>query len=327
MKILIASGAPWSSTDGAQRYQQLVTALRQIGVEADFYCPYSEPNNDINPFPASEEKDYDFFICGIPDEAVFKRQFRYRRFVVDVCDKWDSQMVAGKDFSAEFHRQLKMADFVIAASPMLQALVQTIVAGKPTFLVPNGVREEVFMWKPRLCDKPIVAFWAAAYTGQEWWDLETIFELPRRFPQIQFRYYFASDREFHSDFPNLSVKVAAKGVPFSVILEELTLPAIGLVPFSCGNPVAWHADSLKIYEYAALGMTVVATNAAVPSEVDSKFSAFGDTRVLLPMILEKALEYAASSQPVYSPERFRHWSWRKRAEAMLSILEMFAASD
>jgi len=324
MKILFASGAPWNATDKAQRYQQLVLAMRQLGVEADFYCPYGSVDGDESPFLASEDKEYDYFICGSPEESIWQRNFKYRRFIVDVCDKWDGQMVVGRDFSAEFHRQIKLADIVIAVSPTLQVRVQEIAPGKPTFLVPNGVRDEVFRWKPRFAGKPVVVFWGAAYIGQEWWDLEALFDLPKRFRDIQFKYYFAADQTFTSDSPNLTVKVALRGVPFEVILGELTLPAVGLLPWMANNPVTWCADPIKAYEYAVLGMTIVSVNGLVPSEVRQHFSAFGDTKELLPRLVEQALEFASSTKPSYEPEKFVHWRWIERAKEILRILTRFA---
>jgi len=166
-----------------------------------------------------------------------------------------------------------------------------------------------------------VMFWAACYTGQNWWDLDTLFNLPKLFKDVEFRYYFASDRHFSSDSPNLSIKIGRRGVPFGIILNELTLPSIGLLPWKANNIVPWSADALKVYEYGALGMTIVGVNCQVTPEIKSQFVAFGDTKKLLPLLLERALKNAPKAETSLDTEKLKHWKWEYRAKEYIEILE------
>lgn len=321
MRVCFVSGAPWNATDTAQRYQQLVLAMRKLSIEADFYCPYGNYSATDCPYEADENKVYDFFIVGMPEKLTWQRQWKFKTLVCDICDAWDGEMVEGVDFKDEFYRLIKEADFIVSVSPTLSIKAQQIAPGKPTFRIPNGVRQEVFHWQPKYSDKPMVVFWAAAYKGQNWWDLETAFALPDLFPDIEFKYYFATDRSFSTHRQNLTVKTALRGVPFSIILDELTLPAIGILPWRPNDEVTWCADALKIYEYGVLGLTIVAVNCLVTEEIRDQFVAFGNTKELFPKLLEKALRSVSVKR--YEPEKFAHWSWESRAKDYIELLESF----
>lgn len=322
MRLCFVSGAPWNATDGAQRYQQLVLALRKLGVEAYFHCPFETERNTKNPFDAPVELSYDFFVVGFPDLRIFEKRWKFKTLVFDICDRWDGEMVEGADLSADFEALIEIADLITCSTNQLAVVAQEMSPSKPTFVIPNGVREEVLRFKPKLTSKTKVYFWASAYTGQNWWDLDALFELPKMFPNTEFRFYFATDRQFASSSQNLVVRIAEKGVPFKLILNELTLPAVGLIPFRSRDKVGWSADPIKFYEYAALGMIVVATNVGLPVDIGKSFFSFGDAKELLPRLLELALAEASNTEIQVDAMKF---SWEARSKQLLSALKTWEA--
>lgn len=269
IRILFTSGAKWSDTGGGQRYQQLLLSIYKnygdkIALEFYAYQDYNIPDILQPTF-----KDYDCVIVGFPPHYVFLKDAglinpRRSKVIYDVCDAWWSgEMIAGADLTYHDRVVAQDASALVAVNPQL--LAHYLPLKKPYFIIPNGLRREFLQDLEIPKDNQIHCYWwGTHFHGQTWVNLETLQKLPYYFPNITFHYYFASSFSLHELFPvvypNMDVKVSFRGILPEQFLSELRAPAIGIIPFNHHNMAAFYADPIKIYEYWAAGLTVVAVN-------------------------------------------------------------------
>ena len=183
--------------------------------------------------------------------------------VYDQLDHFTVHAPGGKNIPRLRSREeslLTQADAITTVSRRLQS--QSPFPGK-TFLLPNGVPES-FLKQPLPNASPkIIGFHGALY---EWIDYDLLEEIAETFPDHILR--LAGTVRDHNQLRKLLLKPNVEILPafrFEQLPEIVNSFSIGIVPFK-DDEVSRCADPLKIYEYLALGKSVVTT---VPSAAEA----------------------------------------------------------
>ena len=332
MRVLFISGAPWGATTGNQRYQALAENLRKVAPEIDvkFYSwvdgatppPYRWTNEPLN-----------VIIIGYPELGRhFLKAFGEHPLapiIYDLCDYWKgNELIEGADLREADDYIVQKCQVLVAVN--WQIACQYVQYGKPIYVIGNGIREEALTPPTSIItdDKVHVYYWGSHFSGQTWTDISALNELPRRFPECLFHYFLASDLSPDTLFPeipsNLEVKVHPLGMEFIQIKSVLRYPAIGIVPFNPLNTAAFYADPIKVYEYWALGMYVVATN--VWSCLGERPNILYRQGIVLDELckgIEELLRRPKLEPQFPSPEERQMLSWENRARQYLEILRKF----
>ena len=335
MRILFVSGAMWGATNNNQRYQALAEAMQRIDptVEVKFY---SFVDGAIPPEYRWTGLPMDVIIVGYPQmgRQVLQRLegiIAYRIIVYDICDYWrGNELIEGVDLVSDDDFIAKHSSVIVAVN--WQLACQYLPYKKPIYVIGNGLREEALTPPHIQVDNKVhIYYWGAHFTGQTWTDINALAELPKRFPNCQFHYYFATDMTeeilFPQKPPNLAVKTSPTGVEFIRIKSEIVYPAIGLVPFKPLNTAAFFADPIKVYEYWSLGFHVITTNI---------WSSLGERPIIIyrqgnPLdeissALEEILQKGVLSPQFPSDEERQLFRWETRARQYLSILRRLIPS-
>jgi glycosyltransferase involved in cell wall biosynthesis len=153
----------------------------------------------------------------------------------------------------------RRADLVIATS---QTLCQERRHFNPaTYWVPNGADVEHFSERTdpalelRNTARPIVGFVGGL---SEWVDLALVGDLARARPSWSFVLVGPAsiDTSAIRDLPNVQILGPR---PYVHLPAYLAAMDVALIPFK-HNPLTYHADPIKAYEYLAAGLPVVATD-------------------------------------------------------------------
>jgi polysaccharide pyruvyl transferase CsaB len=185
--------------------------------------------------------------------------------IYDVVDNWEAFHQGGqapwydKDFEAHL---ASTADLVCAVSPSLQARLEKHGrAGAP--LIPNGWPDGIEIKRRELLlERGEVTLGYFGYLSEAWFDWQLVREVAVRKPS--WRLHLIG---YGGEWPLGNSK------PENVLLlgrrpqNELAALAanwdVGIVPFKEGS-VAADADPIKIYEYLAMGLPVVASGVSPP---------------------------------------------------------------
>jgi len=333
-RVAILSGAMWSATGGGQRYEQIARKLKNFlpsdtTIEFFSFLPYTTPSQF---FPSGDPR-YDVVIVGFP--SFYKTggwkevlQLSHRCLLVyDICDFWrGNEMIEGSNLVEDDDELARDAQLLVAVNPSL--ISHYLHLQKPFYIIPNGLRDEFLQeWKFPIDSTVHCYWWGSHYRGQTWLDVETLIELPKRFPQIRFHYFFATDivtEDFFRNLPNVDFRGSPQGIPMDEILKEIRLPAIGLVPFKPFNTAAFHADPIKIYEYWALGFHVVATNCwSSLGQRTTVHLCFGSVVEQVSAAIGSKLSSGNLLVEPPSYEEKLMFSWTERARTYASVLQSF----
>lgn len=268
------------------------------------------------------------FAYNVPEES----RLAEGRLVYDVIDHLDVFPHPKRLLRKNHARALQRAEAVFAVST---PLLEDVRSSRPDALyLPNGVDAERFAFPSdplsvprRLVQSRSAGRPVAGYVGAlaRWVDASLLEELARLRPDWDF---CLVGEALDETFATLE-KTAPGNLFFLGARPYASIPAIlsrfdaGLIPFSTG-PEGSHASPIKLYEYLAAGLPVLATPipecAAVPEvSIGRDARAFSDL-----------LDRAAGSRR--SPEfraralaRARENDWSRRVETALSALGLRSA--
>jgi glycosyltransferase involved in cell wall biosynthesis len=258
-----APGIPWEGIQ--QRPHHLAAQLARSGIET-FWQDVDSRTASPNPL---------LHILGPEDEVNIQRPlvmiyypFHYRLLdsyddpvvVYDVLDDIsihaasDRSLPEGERALDYHHRLLKEADVVITSS---QVLYQQIKPVRPdVILVPNGIDREHFRYVGK-ADKagsnPLIGFHGAI---AEWFDVDLLCEVARLRPDYKFELIgpLSVEIETFSQIPNIQYREA---VPYEDVPQVISRFNVGILPFKL-NPMTHAVRPLKVLEYLAMGVPVVA---------------------------------------------------------------------
>lgn len=331
--VLVASGARWGSTAGGQRYQQLVLHLQpyleSIGCRVAFY----PSDMTVPPSLYWDGSPPSCIVIGYPPyyREDFKKTLLSHRSVpviYDVCDYWKGGELGGDVGLLSASDEELVDEAVLLVFVSVQLAAAYFSTAKPFLVIPNGLRWEFLQ---ESFDFPVddvvhCYWWGSHYLGQTWVNVEVLQALPQLFPKVHFHYFFASDHlqpeMFSSPYGNIHVEISAGGVPLEHIWQFIKYPAVGLVPFNHNNSAAFYADPIKVYEYWALGFTVICSNVFSGLGFHPSIHyGWGDPKEVIPYLLHEVLEKGAlSSHPPSLKDRLAH-SWDARAQMYFRILQ------
>ena len=263
------------------------------------------------------------FLAEFPDVALYERfgLFAAHGFVTiyDCIDDWAEFARVGQAYwyDEAVERYLaRNADVVVATHPRLAADLER-VAARDVPLVPNGVDlDSLRVVEPARRDGEVVIGYFGHLTPS-WFDWELIREAAERRPQWRFEIIGYGQDEGLVVPPNVVL-------PGMVAHDQLAARAahwtVAIIPFREGR-LTQAVDPVKLYEYLALGLRVVAVGMPhlrdVPGVVVCErdgFEAALETAIATPLDRERVAAFVAESR------------WSRRVDALLDLVERADAS-
>jgi glycosyltransferase involved in cell wall biosynthesis len=203
--------------------------------------------------------DRPVLIAGLP-HAVDVLSFLPRRCVAYHCSDDFSSVRGFPRTLPELEAELcARADVVIATS---ETLAESRRRFNPrTYWVPNGADVSHFSGpaapdaKLEALPRPVIGFVGGM---SQWVDLELVAFLARERPAWSF--VLIGPASLPTDVVKGQPNVHLMGArPYDALPSYLAAMAVGIIPFR-DEPVTYHADPIKAYEYLAAGLPVVATD-------------------------------------------------------------------
>jgi glycosyltransferase involved in cell wall biosynthesis len=184
------------------------------------------------------------------------------KVIYDCIDNWDSSLGWIWYKKEVEHEVISLADFITASAETLRERMQSLTS-KPVYLIPNAVNTRVFKKdncyltpKDLPTDKPI-AIYVGAMWG-EWFDWDLLYEIAKEF-NINLVLIGNCPQE------RLSELKKYENIYYLGLKPQFELPAylsqakIALIPFKYDDKIIKYTNPLKVYEYLAMGLPVVAT--------------------------------------------------------------------
>ncbi len=227
--------------------------------------------------------------------------------------------IADEVETLEFQTE-RIANRTIVTSPFLLAEKQKSLGNKVD-LVRNGVDLENF----RFLEQPIreeqvtVGYFGAL---AEWFDTEILAFLAQNNPEIRIEIIgLVSDSRVFAELSQVPNITFLGEVPNDELPEMTAKWQAGLIPFKV-TPLIQATNPVKMYEYAALGLPILAT--AIPEVALAGESIAGIYTAVTKEEFQNNF-LAAIGLPLSKPWELREWastqSWDHRISEMLPLLE------
>jgi glycosyltransferase involved in cell wall biosynthesis len=227
----------------------------------------------------------------------------------------------------EWHTMLERADLLVATSPNLRNIMQSQVA-KPVHIVSNGVEYERFAAMPaeRPADlppqgKPIIGYIGSVYT---WLDFELLRFLCVHAPNLRVVIIghdhpnTRSDLQTLSRFPNFSYLGLR---PYASVPSYLHAFDVGIIPFRRSALTAG-VNPVKLYEYSAAGLPIVATDFSPDLEAFRPMIAVCNTPEDFLTSVHRAILLRHEPQHVSTVQSFaRAHDWQDKGREILRLLQ------
>jgi glycosyltransferase involved in cell wall biosynthesis len=204
----------------------------------------------------------------------------------------------------------RLADLVITTSETLAA--ERLEFNPNTHWVPNGADVEHFS-RPAApadeltgLDRPVIGFVGGL---SQWVDIGLVRELALRRPSAAFVLVgpIGTDVSAIQDLPNVQLLGSR---PYAALPSLLAAMDVALIPFK-RDPVTYHADPIKAYEYLAAGVPVVATDMPALRRLQHVLRLASSTESFLAQIDAALGEGRDARRAERQAEAARH-SWQDR---------------
>lgn len=175
--------------------------------------------------------------------------------VYDCMDRFDAFGFATPGILVAETRLLRSADLVLTASKPLRQYAEA--SGARTVLVPNAASRKLFAAAQPATGGPTVAGYVGAV--EDWFDAELLARAAVRLPDARF--------EVHGHVGSQEAAERLSGLPNVILYGELPQERlvtvlegfdVALIPFKRTQLIE-HTNPVKVYEYLAAGLPVVAT--------------------------------------------------------------------
>jgi glycosyltransferase involved in cell wall biosynthesis len=257
-------------------------------------------------------------IAGLP-HAVDVVPFLPRRALVYHCADDYAHVRGFPATLPELEADLcRWADLVIATS-------ETLCRGRRTWnpnthWVPNGADVDHFAQATApaadMCElpRPVIGFVGGL---SEWVDLHLIRELARSRPEWTFALVGPASIDTSAVRTLDNVRLLGPR-PYAALPAYLAAMDVALIPFR-HNPVTYHADPIKAYEYLAAGVPVVATDLPALRRLQHVLRLAGSTPSFLDQIQAALAEGRDARRDARRAEAARH-SWASRFERIDALI-------
>jgi glycosyltransferase involved in cell wall biosynthesis len=293
--VVILSGVPFTDSGGGQRCSQLAMAFARQGCKIVFvniYPSFEEERQlyfdiDLSLFEFYALRDFDAVEMGrrygdfedlevlvisefphpslLPVIEILKKRFQARASIIyDYIDNWQTSLGwewYQRDVEDRF---IAEADFLVASARTLRDELEK-TGGRLVELIPNAVNQRLFdrnaRWQ-RPDDLPLggpIVTYTGAMWG-DWFDWELLEACAKGLPEAHFVLIGGVDaarrQELSVHYPNIH---------FLGLKPQRDLPAYlafsdaAIIPFRPGD-VTTFVNPLKVYEYVAMAIPVVASN-------------------------------------------------------------------
>lgn len=244
--------------------------------------------------------------------------------IYDLIDEWDSELGYGWYRRRVEARVMAQSDLFVASAPSLQRYL-TQRAGREAVLLPNAYNSRVFRSddaSARPADLPTgpVALYVGSLWGK-WMDWDLLALAARSLPEVNF-VFIGDHRAEGAGLPTnchfLGLKAQTALPPY---LRHATA---ALLPWT--NDVVTQATSpLKIYEYVAMGLRVIAPPleplAAIPGVV-----ACPDRRAFVQAIRAAIASPTGEEIRRQMTDFSTQHSWGRRVETLLELVDTTRAT-
>lgn len=260
----------------------------------------------------------------LPTSAPFVRQIRPRKLVYYCVDEWSAFSFLDPALMEERERQLiAQSDLVVASARALYERKRRL--HPRTCLVPHGVDGELFAGAraaagpvaPALAGlpRPIIGFWGLIH---EWIDTALIAEVAARRP----RWSFVLVGRVGVDCPELRARPNVY-LPGPCRYEDLPRYARGfaaaILPFKL-NRLTEHVNPIKLREYLAAGLPVVATPLA-EARPYADVVRLAATPEVFTAALDEAVRDDGDAAVRRRMEAVREETWLARVEQLSALVE------
>lgn len=292
--VVLLSGVPFTDSGGGQRCSQLAMAFARQNCKVVFvniYPSFEEDrriyfDTDLSLFEFYALRDFDagelgdrYKACAdldvlvisefphpslLPVIETLKHAFQDRATTIyDYIDNWQTSL--GWDwYTPEVEaRFVAESDILVASARTLRDQLQA-TSGRPVELIANAVNDRLFdrqaKWdRPQdLPAGPIVTYTGAMWG--DWFDWGLLEASARALPDVQFVLIGGVSPDRQQD-----VLSRHRNVHFLGLKPQRELPAYlafsnaAIIPFTPGD-VTTFVNPLKVYEYVAMAVPVVASN-------------------------------------------------------------------
>jgi glycosyltransferase involved in cell wall biosynthesis len=242
---------------------------------------------------------------------------RRRAFVYWVKDRqWDApDQPSAHWFRSRHLMVLRAADLVTVVSPELQADAAT--DGIQATLLPNGCDIQRFSSpRPEPLDLALIARPRAVFVGSWNWraDVDLVATLARRHAGVSFVVVGPQ----HDALPSAANLHAVGQRSYDEVPAFLQHADVGLIPYR-SLPFNRASCPLKLYEYLAAGLPVVASGISAPADVDRSVVACADDVDSFSRALSTFLDGASRKQAARVAAAAH--SWRARARMLLEAVD------
>lgn len=295
--VVILSGVPFTDSGGGQRCSQMAMAFARRNCKVVFvniYPSFEERRKlyfdiDLSLFEFYALRDfnadnladrYDRFdnlsvmvISEFPHPSllsvidVLKSRFKDRiTTVYDYIDNWQTSLGWEWYNEAIEHRFIRQSDVLVASAKTLQERLAER-SGRNVALIENAVNDRLFFRQSSL-DRPSdlpkgrnIVLYTGAMWG-DWFDWDLLCACAKRLPSFDFVMVGGVNPARQTE-----ISQELENVHFLGLKPQRELPAyllhanVGIIPFIPGD-VTNFVNPLKVYEYVAMGLPVVATQMA-----------------------------------------------------------------
>ena len=350
---LVLSLVPLTDSGGGQRATQLSLELMKnrckvvfvnaypsfeekrkifLDVEPELLELYYVKDFDFKDFLRRHKpfKDKTFILLEAPHPELLRiateimKENRKAKLIYDCIDNWDSSL-GWTWYNKELEKYtISIADYIITSAKTLKERLRNMTS-KEVYLLPNAVNTRLFRidmehQKPQDLpyDKPIVMYVGALWG--EWFDWELITKIAGG-AEVNIVLIGNAPEEkmgFLKNFKNvyyLGLK------PQFVLPNYLSQAKVGLIPFKYDDKIIKYTNPLKVYEYLAMGLPVVATYMDELENLPCVFLAKGHEEFISNLRQALTIEFDKAQLREFVEKQ----SWQARVKELFRIVSLSKA--
>lgn len=338
---LILTGVPYENSGGGQRAAQIAKKLFEHGHEITYVyaMDYIEKNSafilpkspNFRTAHVNKFSPYNFIknlnkmrklviLVEVPHFSflsIINRLEKYSfKIIYETIDPWDTELGKGWYDKKIETTIIKKADILTATASSLKTKLEKN-SKKIVHLLPNAYDDKIFnlekeYLKPLdLPPAPIIIYIGALWGS--WFDIDMVVYLGRSLPN----YNFVLIGEYNGQYDEIS----PSNIYFPGLKPQSQLPAyllysnIGIIPFKI-NRLTEGVNPLKVYEYLAMGLTVVSTPMEELKEIPNVFLANSKTE--FSNTIKEILTNNIKTQNIEN--WLKNHNWEQRVEKLISLL-------